>query len=534
MARDDYNWVVYSSFAGGLNTAQSATKIADDEFAAIDNYEFDLNDVLKARGGFTKYNTSPDFTSRITSLHQFIKSDGSSTLLATSGTELYKDSGVGVFTSIKGALNLPNNTLWQWVNFTDLAIGANRGTGGPDDIVKWNGAGNAAALALTGIAGAPDGAKFVAVWNSRLFVVFSSHPNRLYFSTLGNPEDWSLSGGFIEVGQNDGDFITGIAPHREKFFIFKRNKVYVISAGNPNVDVNQWRLDLFTDKYGCISAFTIQQVLDDLVFLSQEGILSINSVADFGDFKTLVLSRKIKELTQLNYSLDSFVSVLNTTKSVYLLAAPNTPATTINNLIHVMDYKKIDPQVVRAYLFDSVRWSRFTSTIINPSALTLAIISGKKTVFLGGDAPLFYICKWNDDVFSDNGQVINKSFLSKSYNFENLFIRKDWNKAGVNVAFTQDDLSATLEVILNESDTLKNTFSVSLPNTVADSEWDVAIWDVNRFNADVAVDQIIERKIAKFNRAKSAQIKFSNTQVDQDLSIKDIGFEVGLLTQENA
>lgn len=534
---NQFQWQLFGSFAGGLNTAQSPTKIADDEVASILNLQFELNDVLKSRGGFTRYNISPDFTSRITSLFQFFKSDGTNILIATSGSELYKDDGIGNFSSIKGGLTLPTNTLWQWKMFTDLAIGVNRGIGGPTSIIKWTGAGNAAALALTGISGAPDGAKFIEVFNQRLWLVFSSNPNRLYFSELGAPETWNGTGGFIEVGFNDGDKITGIFGHRGVLFIFKQNRIYRLNTsvgGKINTDPTGWELKDHTKSYGCMSGLAVGEILDDLVFPSHEGLVSIEAVQDFGDFKSTILSRKIKELSNLNFNLDSFVAVVDTSKSVYLLSVPKTSAGTINNRIYVLDYKKINPDVIKSYLFDSVRWTIFESSIINPSALCLSLISGKKTIFLGGDSPLFYICKWDDGVYNDTSQLIEKSFKSKSYNFGTLFERKEFNQVGINLSFTKKDLSSTLEFILDEKSNLKDTFNISKVNEAVTSLWDSALWDSSFFAADTTNTQIFTRRTANFSRGISGQLSFTNTQLDQDIAISDIGFEIGKLTQEEA
>lgn len=529
MASDEFKWIDFPSFGGGLNTLQDPAKIADNEVAHLLNFEFDASDSLKARNGFDRYNTSPDFISRITSIFGFSSVANGDFIIATTATQIYKDVA-GNWASIKGALVLPNNTYWKWVTFFDLAIGVNGDNGAVDDIVKWSGAGNAVALTLTGIAGVPTGAYTIEVFNSRLFVVFTSHPNRLYYSTLGDPEDWATSGGFIEVGYNDGDKIQGIHSHKGRLFIFKRNKIYQLITelgGKINTDVSGWSIDLLAGNIGCISQFSIQSLLDDIVFLCDEGVASINAVQQFGDFEFSIISRKVEELSNLNLSINTFASVIFSPKSLYLLSVPDTDVGTVNNIIYVLDYKGLGD--------NKIRWTRFKSNIINVSAMGVILLNRKKTLFLGGDNPNFFICKWNLASFSDINQPIVKEFKSKAFSFDNRIERKQANKAAIGVNFSNANLSASVDIILDQDISKTTSYTVNLNAKVAGGVWDVSTWDVDKFSFGPSNKQIIERKIKgeMGNRFVSAQIQFTNQQLDQDIVLEDIGFAVGLLTSEN-
>lgn len=521
-------WISYSRYGGGLNDAQSATHIEDDELAEVINFEFNRSDHLKARNGFVRQNTGTDFTNRITSIFNFITVAGVNTLIVTSGAEIYIDTA-GSYSSIKGALTLPTNTYWQWRAFTNLAIGVNQDTVG-DDIVKWTGAGNAAALALTGISGTPVGAFTIEVFNNRLWVVFSSHPSRLYYSTLGQAEDWGTSGGFIEVGFNDGDTIEGIFAHRKKLFIFKKNKIYVLTTdpNRSNTDPSGWNVDKLSEV-GCKSRFSIQPVLDDLLFLTDEGIASINAVQEYGEFSSAIISRKITGLSNLNMAINTFPAVTYTTKSLYIIAVPKTMTGTVNNRLYVLDYAKVTAQ--------KLRWTVFESSVINVSTMANVVVNGRKILFLGGDSPLFHICKWdNTTIFDDENQIVVKSFISKAYSFNNTLIRKEIDKVALGVNFTKADLSATLNIRFNEDERLKTSFSINLINAALGGVWDAAIWDVDVFTAGETNSQIIERQLRGENgrRGRSVQMLFTNSQLDQDIVISDLGFLPGLLGIENA
>lgn len=523
-----YKWTSFNDFGGGLNEVNRAESIADNEFTELLNFEFTNSRHLRSRGGFVRYNISPDFTSRITSIYNFITSAQVSHLILTTGSEIYKDTA-GVFSSIKGALTLPSNTYWRWATFNDLAIGVNGDSGAVSDIVKWNGAGNIADLALTGIAGAPVGAYLVETFNSRLWVVFKSLPNRLYFSTLGNPEDWASSGGFLEIGYNDNDIIVDIRAHRGVLFIFKRRSIYVLRTsinGQINTDPNGWEVKDFTRGGGCISQFGTQVVLNDLMFLSDEGLASISAVQEFGEFKAAIVSRKLNGLTNLNKAIDTFPSALLTPKSMYFIGVPNTITGTVNNRFYVLDYKDIE---------GGIRWTMFESSIVKPSAMASVIVLGKRTLFVGSDSPQPQIYKYDDTVFSDhNNTIILKRFASKSHTFNLDIERKECNRVAVGVSFSTNTLLGTWKLKIDKRNTLVTSFALAINSLLTGGVWDTGVWDVALFASGDENQQLIINKIKSEQGRRGIEFQqiFENNQLAQDLTVYVLGFEVEKITSE--
>ena len=522
-------WKQFTDFDGGQNDVQHPRRIADNEFSQLLNFEFSEQGSIRSRGGFVRYNTSPDFTSRITSLYNFITAAQVSNLILTTGSEIYKDTS-GVFTSIKGALTLPTNTYWQWRTFNDLAIGVNGDSGAVDDTVKWSGAGNAAALALTGISGAPVGAFTLEVFNSRLWMVFKSHPNRVYFSTLGNPEDWVASGGFIEVGYNDNDTIVGIYAHNGVLFVLKKRSIHFLQTrinGQVATDPAGWKIDVLTKGGGCISQFGIQVVLNDLVFPSYEGLISLKAVQQFGDFSAAIVSRKVTGLFNLNLSIDTFPSAVLMSKSMYLIGAPKTTTGTVNNRFYVMDYKQLE---------GGLRWTTFESSIVNPSAMIVALISGKPILFVGSDTPNFQLYKYDDTVFSDHGNTpILKRFEHKSFNFGNSLIDKECKHAALGINFSGSQLSATWKVRIDNNNSKVATIPLSVNNVSSGGVWDTGTWDVSLFASSTENEQLIVSRIrgTQGYRGKEFQHIFENDQLGQDITIQTLGFGLGTLVEES-
>lgn len=473
---------IQSDFGGGINTASPATEIADNEAVDILNFEFDQTDNLKTRRGTVKYTsaTPPSTTQRVTSLFQLLKADGTKFLIKTHGNDI-RSITTTTDTSIKGALTLPSDTYWQWVTFNDFAIGVNRGSGANSNPVKWTGIGNATALG-----GTPPKGKYIETWNSRVFIVDNDNPNKVVYSKLGDGENYTdVTSGAIEVGFNDGDEITGIKAHRKAFFVFKRNRIYVITTGTPNTDPNLWRVDIFSGNIGCVSAYTIQPVLDDLLFLSDAGVVSLAAVQQFGDFRQALYSVNIQELQTLNHSVDTFASVVNVEDSQYWLSVPNSLSGANNGHTYVMDYRQA--------LKGKIRWTRFDNKCAG-STMAFMIDTGRKRVLIGTTANQIF--RYGDaGIFKDDGGLYTKTVTSKAYSFEDELIRKEFNHFGVSVELLACPLQLGIVYQFNLNPNLSKSRSVNFTcdgttfsvdangnstgtgtNTV-DARWDIATWD---------------------------------------------------------
>jgi len=354
------------SFAGGINTSSAYDRLAEDECIDIKNMRFGEDDSLVARRGtYMQIDkiAAANITDRITSVYQAQFSDGTTRDIFTLGgasPKIYEDVA-GVATDRTGALTLPTNSeFWQWKMFTDLAIGVNRGTGANTNPVKIaSGAGNAAALG-----GTPPKAKYIEVWANRVWLTGATNAtkNTLYGSVLGNAEDWTTGSGTasgtiaIDIDPSDGDFITGIISFRERLFVFKRNKIYTVDpiGGGFPTDATALSVNLYTSSIGCASAYSIQPVLDDVLFLSDHGVASLVSSQVVGDFNSALLSRKIKELRDLvlprNKDLEISAFVVQQHAQYWLFRDDISKGT-----MYVLDYRRIQERIVR--------WTTYGNTI---------------------------------------------------------------------------------------------------------------------------------------------------------------------------
>jgi len=296
----------------------------------------------------------------------------------------------------------------------NLAI-AGLGTASVKNPFKWTGTGNGAVLG-----GSPPKAKWLEVWNQRLFLVPYDNRNRIYWSKLGDSEDHTTTGvagsGFLEIGYNSGDLITGIWAHRERLFIFMRNRIYVVITANPNTDPTLWRLELLEKEGGCLSGLSIQTFNNDVIFMSDHGFVSLNILAGgFADFSHAIISKGMKVKGEVEASSDfeaiPFASVVRQDRHQYWCVGNSGVderyAGAVFNDIFVLDFTPDN----------NPRWTRFRISMgidlpvaqysgydpeyqqwIAPLSFGLIEVSGLQRILIGSQ---FYDVK----KFNDTGQA---------------------------------------------------------------------------------------------------------------------------------
>lgn len=312
--------VAIDKFDGLLNNTCASELIADNECSRILNMQLDASMTYpRTRPGTEFVNKTNQY---FNSMFMFLKSNNPNSpfLIMSSPTAGIFQSGDGgaTITDITGGMD--TTYPWYFKTMNDTAIGVSQGK----SPIKWDGT---AATVSTLNASAPLG-KYIEIWNSRCWIADNTNPNRVYFSKVGDSTDWTTSGvsgaGFIEVGYNDGDIITGLVAHRERLFILKKYHIYQIITANPNTDNTLWRLELFTKEGGCISNRSIQLLNNDILFLSENGVVSLNTIQTWGDFTRSVISRKISIAVNMSETIWDSVIYIGGGRQQYWLSNTST------------------------------------------------------------------------------------------------------------------------------------------------------------------------------------------------------------------
>lgn len=519
-------------FRLGINTAVPPTEIDNAEVQDLLNFEFDESGNLATRRGVTQL-SADTFSGRITSLHYFsTEAGGEIGILLTTGTTLriIETNGTGL-TTLSGALTLPNDTYWSWVTFNGLAIGANKATSG-DNPVKVSATPTAAALG-----GSPPKAKYLEVWENRLWLVSATEPNQIWGSALGNPEDWTVddaSGAVtIDIDTDDGDQITGIFATRDALYVFKRRSIHrIVPLALPATDPNNLKREVVTREIGCVSHYSIIQVVDDVLFLSDQGVASLSLVVTAENFKTAFYSRNVAELGSFVKSTEEIPAYLFDTAAQYWLSLPATISPTDAKQVYVMDYLKVNDGYTR--------WTRFDGMVAGTAYTSFMGSSGKTYVIGalnsgGSNYQLFtYVPRLSTAAFSDQGTAYTKAVSMKSFNGGAQLSRKYWHEWGLGLNLLSASAGVNVLYYFDQNPLRTDSYSFGLVGTETGALWSSGLWGAGLWGTTFSGhnDIVRELKSNSFGR-ESQDITFnvSNSQAGEGFAILD--FSLDYLLQNN-
>lgn len=538
---DRNNSRVQTSWQDGMITSLPAEELPPTAAQDLVNVEIDIEGNLTTRTGALSF-IQPSTTSRITSIFRAQYSNGTVLILFTAGTKLFKCNEDGSsITDITGALTLPNNTIWQWAMFGDLAIGVNKATSG-DNPIKVNNAGTAAALA-----GSPPKAKYIRVWNERVWLATSTggSQNQLRASAINLPEDWSTTGDAgtitINVDANDGDFITGLEVFRGSLFVFKRRKINVISPiSAPATIPANLRVDVFTKNLGCISAYSIQPVLDDIVFLSDCGVVSL-SQSEYGELKSAILSQNIAELNILKKTsalIEEIPALVLDDVNQYWLSIPSTVSPRGINEIYVMDYQRIKEGIIR--------WVRFNGLICG-TAFAEKLDDSYKKYLIGAytvasvNTKIYQYSPSNPTkLFADDSNAYLKLIKTKAYIGDTPMIRQLWKKFGCSLNLISELLTFVVSYFYNNSVNVSGQYSFNFIFTgIAPPLYGTAIYGTSKYGSasDFFREEVIWERFKKNpngRKSRTVSFEFSSAQKNEGFVFKFLQVDYKKLTRKNA
>ena len=527
--------IPYAGWGRGIITSKPSTEIPDDAAQDIINMEFDESDNLSTRNGFVELNANT-YAGRITSGYYFTSGSGEIGILFTTGSQLriVETNGTGD-TNLTGALTLPNDTFWQWITYKDIAIGVNKATSG-DNPVKVSTGAVAAALG-----GSPPKGKYIALWENRVWIVSATEPNQLRGSHLGDPENWSTGtdaqGVSIDIEIDDNDIITGLFATKDALYIWKTKKIYKLGPINPATAItnaSNLRVSIFSQTIGCVSPYSIAPLLDDVVYLSAQGLASLRLSEVAEDFRTALYSRNVAEIGKINKTTEEIPSLLLPNANQYWLSFPSNLSTRSINESYILDYLNIQAGV------DAARWTRFTGLAGFTAATSFPSATG--TVYVvGAENPdgthqLFtYVPKEEGGVYSDNGESYPKELRTKAFPHESVLLRKEWHKWGFNFDLLTNTAQVAIQYFFDDNLSKGGNQSFNMSAATLGALWDQAIWDADSWDSAVQGPvQIIRRLLSNSSGRIGETITFrvSNGQADEAIVIKDMLLMYTLLNEK--
>jgi hypothetical protein len=143
-------------------------------------------------------------------------------------------------------------------------------------------------------------------------------PNDVWFGDVENIEGFPSDGSFtVSVASDLGDKISGLKQNGNSLIVLKEKSIHRI-AGEPT-DL-QVQTEVLSSEVGCLSHASIQQINNQLIFLSNRGVASLVET----QMPSAQLGYRVKPLLDdRNLNFKKATSVLWPSKQLYILHIPS-------------------------------------------------------------------------------------------------------------------------------------------------------------------------------------------------------------------
>lgn len=325
---------VQASFIGGQFSNAVPLQLAQDQAALLEDVEVSITGGATPRRGCPQLGPNVGIGTVMRGAGFYQKNSTTSYAVACSDTSIKKWTG-SVWAQIGSATFNNGNQPLIFVPGNGFLYA----TDGGGNIEKWN---DSTWTAVTNDS-APTNVQFL-VWHEDRLVAANAtvggNPSYdgVFFSGILDDTIWSsLQGGYqLQPGAGDGQPITGLVPWSNyNLAVFKRNSVWLIVA-DPQLNVSDMPVINVHRRIGCIAPLSAVEVGNDIFFLSQDGVRSLQ--------QTIASKDRYQLGTPLSFPVDDVIRRINPSaasgavatfwKGMYLLAVP-LDTSTYNNYILV-------------------------------------------------------------------------------------------------------------------------------------------------------------------------------------------------------
>lgn len=268
----------------GLNTQANASSLDHRWLVKADNVMIDAEGRMTSRKGIRQITDSIG-AFPIKSIHNHKNTDGSTTLLSTGDNKVWKiDTSTVPFTStvqtFTGTPQTITNDNWQWIQYDDDSVGVQAG----HKPIHYKGTTGAwMDLEDTSSYTAPSGvttfnpscvlANFGRLWAAG---IAEDKETVFYSRTLAHHEWTGVGSGLINMRSVWGfDEVVALESFNGKLIIFGKNNIAIYNDPfDPSAAT--FALDEVIRGVGCAARDSVHAFGDDVLFLSADGVRSLN------------------------------------------------------------------------------------------------------------------------------------------------------------------------------------------------------------------------------------------------------------------
>lgn len=283
----------------GLNTELSSTiGLVDPSWAlALQEAVFDDKGRVGLRKGYTVLTTTPmTGTPTVRNAHEFVREDGTSSLVAATDNKLWNSTDGGLtWTDITGSIAFTAGRV-KFVNLNDKCYATCPGS----KVWVYTGAGN-----FTEIATSPVTRGVLIGAYGRLWAAQDASSS-VYYSTLLDGTDWTgTDAGSIDIAKvwtQGTDVVVALAAFGAALVVFGRRHIliYVDGAGSElGIDPTNMYVTDTIEGTGAVARDVVVSIGEgDLWFLSPLGIQSLSRVIQEKNNPIVDLSKNVRSLVR--------------------------------------------------------------------------------------------------------------------------------------------------------------------------------------------------------------------------------------------
>lgn len=483
--------------AAKINTSHTLTTIVD-----ANSYKIIALDTVSsgstAGGGssvvakFVGLQGNPD----IEQLFQFNNSSGNkliATATVSSTRKIFKlDSPYTDFEDITGSTS-PSGNDWQFVNFNDKVIGARES----NTMIAYTGSSNFANIsAASGTV--PDGnivhSAFGRLWAQKADT--GTGQNIIAYSALLDETHWSTGAGEINVLGTAGAVATGydelvaISSFDGFLVAFLRNSIVIYdSPENPG----SLAIEQVIQGIGCLARDSVQQVGDDIYFLSDTGVRSLKQVVFTANRVELKETSKIVRRDLVDDMTGGVASKIRSSydprEGQYWLKSPAGNIWVFNN------HSLVDVQQPRITKYTNTDWYSFVyfegDTFLSYKGC-IGKYHGYTDIDIATSPPTAktYSCRWASNYadFDTSKLKILKNVGVTVFGASGQQITLDWD-------FDQGNANSSSTIEIEEKGTA--------------AEWNVAEWGLSEFSGGIALSKL-RSSASRMGRTVSLGLTFNS------------------------
>lgn len=316
----------------GLNLQDSPVDLTANYALVANNCVIDKSGRVAARKGWDKANTTNSdlAASPVSCIGELIQTDGTATTVCTGGAYLFK-LATGALTTLTyaggGAAPTISASNWQFCFLNGIAMFWQRAY----DPLIYDPAVSATTFRRlnekSGSTGTVQQANtaisaFGRIWCADL----SADKSTLYFSDLLTPHIWTGgTSGSLDVRTiwpMGGDEIVALAAHNNFLFIFGRAQILIYSGADVP---STMKLEDSIVGIGCIARDSVQNIGEDVYFLSDTGVRSLLRTIQEKSVPLRDISKNVHDDLQVAVTADTLANIksgFSAVNSFYLLTLP--------------------------------------------------------------------------------------------------------------------------------------------------------------------------------------------------------------------